>query len=164
MFENDNVRCEIFFYYYFSICFLQSVSSVDIINNRFPLGLDDTHKCKWMAVIKTVDLFIDNVIGLWQRKSDTFLFVRVFWVTNCCCCFQVDFFFSYDFFWKMNFVQKWIKHANIIFSYFYSSRLNFCSHCKETFLGANCTCNGCDYEFKLDLTASMTSASVQESS
>ena len=33
----------------------------------------------------------------------------------------------------MNFVHKWIKHATIIFSYFYSSRLNFCSHCKETF-------------------------------
>ena len=29
----------------------------------------------------------------------------------------------------MNFVQKWIKHANIIFSYFYSNWHNFCSHC-----------------------------------
>ena len=31
----------------------------------------------------------------------------------------------------MNFVQKWIKHVNIIFSYFYNSRLNRQTH-KQT--------------------------------
>ena len=37
------------------------------------------------------------------------------------------------FFFKMNFEQKWIKHANIFFSYFYNIQLNLCSFRKETF-------------------------------